>query len=190
MPQIILASASPRRAELLQQIGIDFEIQPVDIDESERPDENAVDLVQRLAIEKSQALKDTDLPVLGSDTLGVLDGKLLVKPNDKEHAIQMLSRMSNNWHEILSAVAISYQGDTQVALNKNRVFFAEITKQQIEDYWRTIEPQDKAGAYAIQGLGAVFIKRIEGSYSGIMGLPLYETSQLLSAVGIQCIVKE
>ncbi len=190
MTQIILASASPRRAELLDQINISYKIQTVDIDESARESETPDDLVQRLAKEKSQAINDSKLPVLGADTLGVINQQLLVKPKNHEHAKTMLMSMSGQWHEILSAVALSYKGQTQVKLNSNRVLFRKITSTEIENYWNTTEPQDKAGAYAIQGLGAVFIERIEGSYSGIMGLPLYETSQLLSEVGIQCIVKQ
>jgi len=184
MTDIILASASPRRAELLDQIGITYEIQVVDIDESGLANESPETLVKRLAQEKSVAIKNAALPVLGADTLGVLNGELLVKPRDFEHAHQMLSSMSGNWHEILSAVAISYNAKTNVLINRNRVLFRPITDAEIEAYWQTGEPQDKAGAYAIQGLGAVFIEHIEGSYSGIMGLPLFETTKLLSALNI------
>ena len=198
--QIILASASPRRAELLDQIGIRYRVHAVDIDESMQPNESAEFMVQRLASEKSQVVLDqisksfqpniesqTELPVLGADTLGVLNGELLVKPKSFEHAHSMLSSMSGNWHEILSAVALSYNGQTRVKLNRNRVLFRQISSEEIETYWQTGEPQDKAGAYAIQGLAAVFIERIEGSYSGIMGLPLFETSQLLEEFGINII---
>ncbi len=178
--EIILASASPRRAELLDQIGVNYTVQVTDINEDNLPNESSEDLVQRLAVEKSQALGDTlSLPVLGADTLGVLNGELLVKPKSYDHAYQMLSRMSGQWHEILSAVAITYQGETKVKLNRNRVLFRQLTDEEIKAYWETGEPQDKAGAYAIQGLAAPFIERIEGSYSGIMGLPLFETAQLL-----------
>ena len=187
MSDIILASASPRRAELLDQIGISYQVKIMDIDESPLTDESPDALVMRLACEKSQAVKEPKLPVLGADTLGVLDGELLVKPRDFEHAYQMLSRMSGNWHQILSAVAISYKGQTEVLLNENRVLFRPITKAEIEAYWHTGEPQDKAGAYAVQGLAATFIERIEGSYSGIMGLPLFETSRLLEQVGVSVI---
>jgi septum formation protein len=198
--QIILASASPRRAELLDQIGIRYRVQAVDIDESRQPNESAEFMVQRLASEKSQAVANnssklfspnsnsiTDFPVLGADTLGVLNGELLVKPKNFEHAHAMLSSMSGNWHEILSAIALSYNGQTRVKLNRNRVLFRQISSEEIEAYWQTGEPQDKAGAYAIQGLAAAFIERIEGSYSGIMGLPLFETSQLLEEIGINII---
>lgn len=184
-PKIILASASPRRAELLDQIGVKYTIQAVDIDESSLISETPEALVQRLAIEKSQAVSANDAnnkPVLGADTLGVLNGELLVKPKDFEHAQQMLSNMSGNWHEILSAVALSYKGKSTLCLNKNRVLFRQLSIPEIEDYWHTGEPQDKAGAYAVQGLAAKFIERIEGSYSGIMGLPLFETADLLEKI--------
>ncbi len=182
--EIILASASPRRAELLDQIGVKYTVQVADINEDELPDESAKDLVQRLAVEKSQAISSkANQAVLGADTLGVLEGKLLVKPRNYDHAYEMLSSMSGQWHEILSAVALSYQGETKVKLNCNRVHFRQLTDDEIKAYWETGEPQDKAGAYAIQGLAAPFIERIEGSYSGIMGLPLFETAELLKVLG-------
>jgi len=181
--EIILASASPRRAELLDQIDVKYKVQAFDIDESSLPDESAEGLVQRLAIEKSQALgMQINKPVLGADTLGVLEGRLLVKPRDFDHANEMLSSMSGQWHEILSAVAVTYQGETNVKINCNRVLFRQLTNDEIKAYWETGEPQDKAGAYAIQGLAAPFIERIEGSYSGIMGLPLFETAELLQDI--------
>ena len=184
MSDIILASASPRRAELLDQIGITYKVKAVDIDETSFPNESAIKLVERLAVEKSQAIKNSTIPVLGADTLGVIGNELLVKPTDFDHAYQMLSAMSGNWHEILSAVAITDKICTNVLINTNRVLFRTISKAEIEAYWHTGEPQDKAGAYAIQGLAASFIKKIEGSYSGIMGLPLFETTELLTKSGI------
>jgi len=186
-PKIILASASPRRAELLDQMGVKYTIQAVDIDESSHANETPVALVQRLAIEKSQAIPASEtkgLAVLGADTLGVLNNHLLVKPQDFEHAHHMLSNMSGHWHEILSAVALSYKGKTEIRLNRNRVLFRQLSFAEIEDYWETGEPQDKAGAYAVQGLAAAFIESIEGSYSGIMGLPLFETADLLKKLEI------
>ncbi len=185
MSDIILASASPRRAELLDQISIAYQVQVVDIDESALENETPETLVVRLAKEKSQAVKRVSQPVLGADTLGVINGQLLVKPENYEHAYQMLSQMSGNWHEILSAVAITHMQETRVILNRNKVLFRPIRDDEIKDYWQTGEPQDKAGAYAIQGLAAIFVERIEGSYSGIMGLPLFETSQLLAEFGIK-----
>ena len=184
-PEIILASASPRRAELLDQIGVKYTIQVIDIDESNLANESPEALVQRLAIEKSQAVPmqlSNGFPVLGADTLGVLNKELLVKPRDFEHAHQMLSSMSGNWHEILSAVALSHKDQTLICLNRNRVLFRQLSLAEIKNYWETGEPQDKAGAYAIQGLAAAFIERIDGSYSGIMGLPLFETADLLKEI--------
>lgn len=184
-PEIILASASPRRAELLDQIGVKYTIQVVDIDENSLANETPEDLVQRLAIEKSQAVPkhlSKGFPVLGADTLGVLNNELLVKPRDFEHAYQMLSSMSGNWHEILSAVAVRHKDETLLCLNRNRVLFRQLSFAEIKQYWETGEPQDKAGAYAVQGLAAAFIERIEGSYSGIMGLPLFETADLLQNI--------
>lgn len=189
MTEIILASASPRRAELLDQIGIKYQVQAVDIDESHQHNESAIDLVKRLALEKSLAVKGQQLPVLGSDTLGLIDDGILVKPSDLSHAIVMLSSMSGRWHEILSAVAITHKNNSNVLVNSSRVLFRPLSKAEITAYWHTGEPQDKAGAYAIQGLGANFIEKIEGSYSGIMGLPLFETSKLLEQVGISVIPK-
>ena len=182
---IILASASPRRGALLEQIGIAYQSYPVDIDESPHQGESAKTLVQRLAVEKAQAAYQqlkTDLPILGSDTLGLLDGDILVKPRNFEHARSMLRSMSGTTHTIMTAIAIMHQGKLKTALNTNKVTFCSITDEQIKTYWETGEPQDKAGAYAIQGKGAIFVKHIEGSYSGIMGLPLYDVDRLLSTL--------
>jgi len=184
-PRIILASASPRRAELLDQIQVDYTIQAVDIDESSYENETPIALVERLAVEKSQAISVSEangLAVLGADTLGVINDQLLVKPKNFDHAHDMLSMMSGQWHDILSAVAISFEGKTLVRVNKNKVLFRELSFSEIQSYWATGEPQDKAGAYAVQGLAASFIERIEGSYSGIMGLPLFETTALLDTL--------
>lgn len=184
---LVLASASPRRVELLHQIGIEPTVHPVDIDETPAKGELVTDLVARLAREKAeQGAVETDgkIPVLGSDTVGLLDGKVLLKPVDFEDAEAMLLNMSNRWHEIHTAVALINEGICHQITAISRVKFREISRDEIRDYWQTGEPQDKAGAYAVQGLAAVFIKRIEGSYSGIMGLPLFETSQLIREAGL------
>lgn len=184
---IVLASASPRRVELLQQIGISPVVHPVDIDETPREGELVTDLVVRLAREKAQqgALETVgEHPVIGSDTVGLLDGKVLLKPIDYDDAEAMLLNMSNRWHEIHTAVALVHQGSCYEVTAVSRVKFRELSRDEISEYWQTGEPQDKAGAYAVQGLAAVFIERIEGSYSGIMGLPLFETAQLLREVGL------
>lgn len=189
-PHLILASASPRRRELLDQIGIRYRVQTADIDESPLPGEPADALVQRLAQEKAYAVwqrSDKTLPVLGADTLGVLDDTLLVKPADFGSARDMLRHMSGRQHTIYSAVALFHAGGSEVALSRSTVNFRDISETEMEAYWEHGEPRDKAGAYAIQGLGAVFVERLEGSYSGVMGLPLFETAQLLAAAGLRII---
>lgn len=186
--QLILASASPRRRELLEQIGLRYQVQTADIDESPQPDEDPLALVQRLAQEKAYAVwakSDKTLPVLGADTLGVLEGQLLVKPDDFASARQMLLSMSGRAHTIYSVVALYHQDACELAVSESKVWFRTLTEAEIAAYWQQGEPHDKAGAYAIQGLGAIFAERLEGSYSGVMGLPLFETAQLLAKAGIQ-----
>ncbi|OQX16337.1 MAG: septum formation protein Maf [Thiothrix lacustris] len=189
VPQLILASASPRRSELLAQIGIRFVVQTADVDETPSPDETPEALVERLAILKAETvslrLRSGNLPVLGSDTLGILNGELLVKPRDLADAQQMLRKMSGQSHDILTAVALTTATGTQVKVSRSIVTFRTITDAEILAYWASGEPHDKAGAYAIQGLGAVFIEKLAGSYSGVMGLPLFETAQLLATAGIE-----
>jgi septum formation protein len=185
--QLVLASASPRRRELLEQIGLRYVVQVADIDETPLVNETAIALVQRLALEKAQAvwnLSDKCLPVLGADTLGILAGELLVKPLDFADAQRMLRKMSNQWHDIYTAVALVNQQQQEVRLNHSRVKLRSIADDEILAYWQSGEPQDKAGAYAIQGRAAIFVERLEGSYSAVMGLPLFETAQLLQALGI------
>lgn len=189
--QLVLASASPRRRELLEQIGIRFLVQTADVDETPLAGESAVALVERLAANKAETVRnrrkaagETDLPVLGSDTLGILDGELLVKPGDYADAQQMLRKMSGRQHEILTAIALATHEGIRVAVSRSVVRFRSVSDAEILAYWRTGEPHDKAGAYAIQGRGAIFVEKLEGSYSGVMGLPLFETAQLLTAAGI------
>ena len=186
--QLILASASPRRLALLQQVGIVIRQQVAEIDETPLNNEAAEDYVVRLALEKARAVRqhsvDERLPVLGADTAVVVDGRLLGKPENLAHAREMLQLLSAREHQVMSAVAL-VRGREAVRLSVSRVWFRPLGKNEIDDYWRTGEPQDKAGAYAIQGVGAIFIERLEGSYTGVMGLPLYETSQLLQDFGIQ-----
>jgi len=186
MTEIILASASPRRRELLDQIGIRYDVKVADVDETRVAGESADEMVVRLAALKAETIwqaSDKKRPVLGSDTLGELHGELLLKPADFAHAYKMLSSMSETWHRILSAVAVRDASGMKTALSESKVWFRRLSDAEIKQYWDSGEPQDKAGSYAIQGLGAVFVERIEGSYSGIMGLPLYETDQLLKVSG-------
>ncbi|MGV6810234.1 MAG: Maf family protein [bacterium] len=192
---LVLASQSPRRRELLAQLGLNCYRLPVAIDESRHDHESPAHLVARLAQEKAQAAAQqcpaewVHLPILGADTLGEQNGELLVKPNDYEDAFRMLSAMSGQWHTIYSSVAIynPHTTSSQVLVNESRVKFRQISSIDIHRYWQTGEPCDKAGAYAIQGLGAIFIERLEGSYSAVMGLALAETHQLLQQVGVHCL---
>ncbi|MEA3243612.1 MAG: Maf family protein [Pseudomonadota bacterium] len=185
---IILASGSPRRQALLQQIGVRFRQQVADVDETPLDNESAQDYVVRLAVAKACAVRQQSgadkAPVLGADTAVVVDGRLLGKPADLAHARDMLQLLSGRRHQVLSAVAL-VQDRQAVAASASSVWFRALSEKDIEDYWKTGEPRDKAGAYGIQGIGAIFIERLEGSYSGVMGLPLYETAQLLQDFGIQ-----
>ena len=187
---IILASSSPRRRELLEQLGVSFEIRAADIDEAELPGESSTDLVERLALNKAKAVaekSDEAVPVLGADTLVEIDGQVLGKPEARDDALRMLSSLSNREHRVLSAVALVGEGYENVLLSVTKVRFRSLSEQEMLDYWSTGEPLGKAGGYAIQGLAAVFITEIQGSYSGVMGLPLYETGLLLKEVGLQVI---
>jgi septum formation protein len=188
-PQIILASASPRRSELLKQIGISHRIMAVDIDETPFANESPLAYVERVAAEKSaacQALLNDNLPVLSADTSVICDGEIMGKPIDLEHAISMLSRLSGRSHQVYSAVSLRGDNHWQ-ALSISQVKFKPLSNEEIVAYWQTGEPCDKAGAYAIQGLASTFIESITGSFSGVMGLPLYETAQLLAKQGIKVI---
>jgi septum formation protein len=190
-PFIYLASGSPRRRELLAQLGVSFELLITDIDESLRPDEAADAYVRRMATEKARAalgqMPARRAPVLGADTTVVVDRHILGKPADREAAATMLRRLSGGDHEVLTAVAIvdgegAEKCDT-VAVSRTIVTFRALTDAEIDGYWATGEPRDKAGGYGIQGLGAIFIEAIQGSYSGVMGLPLFETAHLLNGFG-------
>jgi septum formation protein len=186
--RIILASASPRRRELLDQIGIAYDIHPVDIDESPHPDEAPADYVCRIAAEKSAACHaqaaPIDLPVLAADTAVVLNGRIMGKPKDKEDALAMLRRLSGQTHQVYSAVSLRGNEHGE-ALSVTEVTFRTLSEREIAAYWATSEPADKAGSYAIQGLGSVFVQSIQGSFSGVVGLPLFETAELLLQQGIQ-----
>ena len=189
-PQLILASASPRRRELLAQIGIRHVVKAVDVDETPLPGEQPAAYVERVAAEKSLlCLNDSplDLPILAADTSVICDGHILGKPEDLQHAIEMLSRLSGRNHQVYSAVSLRVDDTHWQALSISDVRFRQLSHQEIVSYWHTGEPCDKAGAYAIQGLASIFIESITGSFSGVMGLPLFETAQLLSQAGIDII---
>lgn len=183
---LVLASASPRRRELLQQIGVNCLIQPVDICEDVLPGERAEAYVARLALEKAQAgLQRSDADVaLGSDTSVVLDDVILGKPRDQAHAEEMLLALSGRRHRVMTSVAVVSDAAQEVRVVSTDVHFKEITPATCSAYWNSGEPQDKAGAYGIQGLGAVFVEHIEGSYSAVVGLPLAETAEMLVQAGI------
>jgi len=185
-PVLCLASASPRRRSLLAQIGVPHVVMVADIDESARQGESARDYVLRLAGEKASAARSSSgsLPVLAADTTVVLDGEIFGKPRDREHACEMLMRLSDRTHEVLTAVALAGEWGVRTRLSVSEVTFRRLTEAECVAYWESGEPRDKAGAYAIQGLGAVFIRRLSGSYSGVMGLPLFETAELLREAGI------
>ncbi|MFY0992357.1 Maf family protein [Halomonas sp. C05BenzN] len=180
-----LASASPRRRELLASIGVPVEVCPVDVDETPLPGESPADYVTRLARAKALAgARDATLPTLGSDTAVVRDGEILGKPRDREHAAAMLRSLSGRDHEVLTAAAVTGPEGLLEACVTTRVFLRVIGDAEIDAYWDTGEPADKAGGYAIQGLAAVFVARIEGSHSAVVGLPLFETAALLARQGV------
>jgi septum formation protein len=186
-PTIVLASASPRRRELLQQLGVPHEVLAVDVDETPAVGEEARHLATRLALAKARAAFDRDdaaRPVLGSDTVVVVDGVVFGKPVDREDGLRMLAALSGRTHQVMTAVALASSAGVAQALNCTDVTMRVITGAEAAAYWETGEPQGKAGGYAIQGRGAVFIEHIRGSYSGVMGLPLYETAQLLQTLRV------
>lgn len=185
-PLLCLASASPRRRELLTQIGVPHIAVSTDIDEGLRDGEKASDYVLRLAKEKALAARDLNpsLPVLAADTTVVVDGVVFGKPLDRSEGIAMLRQLSGREHEVLTAVALADVAGVRERLSSSTVRFRPLLPEECAAYWETGEPRDKAGGYAIQGLGAVFIEFLRGSYSGVMGLPLYETGELLNAAGI------
>jgi septum formation protein len=184
---LYLASQSPRRRQLLLQLGVRFACLDINVDETPRPGESPQELVPRLALAKARAglaLAPRALPVLGADTEVVLDGIVLGKPADEADAAAMLERLSGRVHDVISAVALVLPESGQVLTCTTRVRFRSLGRAEIEDYCRSGEPLGKAGAYAIQGLAAAFIENLEGSYSGVVGLPLFETAQLLRDAGI------
>ncbi|HUX72993.1 MAG TPA: Maf family protein [Steroidobacteraceae bacterium] len=184
---VYLASNSPRRRELLMQIGVPFRVVGVDIDEAALPQETPDAYVLRLAAAKAGAgWRQTagDAPVLGADTAVVLDGRILGKPADEADCVRMLAALSDRTHHVLTAVAVHAAGGTAARLCRSEVDFRALDAAQCRQYWHTAEPCDKAGGYAIQGLAAVFVRGLRGSYSGVVGLPLFETAELLMAAGV------
>jgi septum formation protein len=186
-PQLILASASPRRKQLLDQINIRYSVHAVDIDETPGVNESPISYCQRLAAEKSAACVakyKTTLPVLAADTIVVLDHAIMGKPVNEVDAITMLRQLSGKTHQVYTAVSLRGKKHSQ-AVSVTEVTFRKLSEKEIICYWQSQEPLGKAGAYAIQGLASVFVERIRGSFSGVVGLPLFETAELLSQHNIE-----
>ena len=186
---VYLASGSPRRRELLQQIGVQFRLIGTELDETPLPGETPPAYVSRLAAAKAEAgwrrsRDPADAPVLAADTAVVLDGRILGKPKDKKDAEDMLRQLSGRTHQVLTAVAVRSAGGNEIRVSRSLVTFRSIESEEAAAYWNSGEPRDKAGAYAIQGYAAVFIADLKGSYSGVMGLPLFETAELLKSAGV------
>jgi len=187
---IVLASASARRSQLLHQIGVRHEIVAADIDESPQTGERPAAYVERLARDKAQAVVTVlhgrpERPVLAADTTVVEGGRIFGKPADEAACVAMLGALAGRSHEVLTAIALWNAGQLRSVLSTSVVTFRAIDAGECRRYWATGEPAGKAGAYAIQGLGAVFVSRLEGSFSGVMGLPLFETAALLDAAGVR-----
>lgn len=183
----MLASASPRRQELLAAAGYDFTVHTADVDETPRPGEAPATYVARLADAKARAVlaRRPDALVLGADTTVVVDGDILAKPADVADAARMVGRLQGRAHEVLTGVALVSAGWSRVAVAATTVWFAPMSAADIEAYVASGEPMDKAGAYGIQGYAGIFVERLEGSYTGVMGLPLHETAVLLRQAGLR-----
>jgi septum formation protein len=191
MPPLYLASGSPRRRELLTQIGVPYTALSAEIDETPFADEQPLAYVERLARGKAQAglaslSAASQACVLGADTAVVLDGRILGKPLDEADARAMLTALSGREHQVLTAVAVANRQGSEARVVSSRVRFRPIRAEEIQAYWASGEPRDKAGSYAIQGLAAIFVEALQGSYSAVVGLPLCETAELLSRFGIPC----
>jgi len=191
MKKLVLASQSPRRQALLNQLGYRFSILAADIDETPYFDEKPHDYVLRLAVQKAQTIfeqlpvqKQADTLVLGADTCVVNNGKILGKPEDEKQCLTMLRQLSGKSHQVLTSIAIVGANIVSKELVITQVNFKSLVTTEIQYYWQTGEPCDKAGSYAIQGIGGQFVTSINGSYSAVVGLPLYETSQMLAKFGL------
>ena len=186
VPKLHLASSSPRRRRILEHMGLEFTAAGVHVDERQHPGESADIMVIRLAVEKASAVDPgPGAVVLGADTAVVLDGEVFGKPVDEADALRMLAALSGRRHEVMTGVAVRAGGSTASALSVTEVKFREIGPDEALDYWHSGEPRGKAGAYAIQGLAGAFVEEIAGSYTGVVGLPVLETAELLRAAGIE-----
>ncbi len=187
--QLYLGSSSPRRRMLLDQLGLRYRVLEVQVAERRRGGETPEQYVQRLAVAKARAgweagERTAAVPVLGADTAVVLEGRVLGKPRDRADGLRLLSRLSDRNHQVLTGVAVVLEGHESMRLSASTVTLRAINRTERDAYWSTGEPRDKAGGYAIQGMGAVFVANLQGSYSGVMGLPLFETAALLRERGI------
>jgi septum formation protein len=184
-PRVVLASASPRRRELLTLIGVPHEVRPADIDESYLAGETPWQHAERLAREKASVFDAPDAVVIGSDTIVVVDGDVLGKPRDRAHAAEMLRRLSGRSHIVMTGVAVHWNGRLLSGLEEVGVTFRALSEEDIERYIATGEPMDKAGAYGIQGYGATIVERVDGDYFAVMGLALNRLVRLMAEVGLR-----
>lgn len=185
---IHLASSSPRRHEILTAMGLRFTAAGVDIDEIRYEGEPVADMVVRLAIAKAAAARenrDQSLPIIGADTAVVIGDQVLGKPGSQDEAVQMLASLSGRSHTVLTGVALDYAGVVRTATSLTQVRFREISPDEAQSYWQSGEPLDKAGAYAVQGIAGIFVEELSGSYSGVVGLPVFETAALLADAGLE-----
>lgn len=187
---IHLASSSPRRHEILTAMGLRFTAAGVDIDETRYEGEPVADMVVRLAIAKAAAARenlDQSLPIIGADTAVVIGDQVLGKPGSQDEAVQMLASLSGRSHTVLTGVALDYAGVVRTTTSLTEVRFREISPDEAQSYWQSGEPLDKAGAYAVQGVAGIFVEELSGSYSGVVGLPVFETAALLADAGLEVV---
>jgi len=183
--ELHLASSSARRREILTALGVSFTWAGVDLDETPLAAERAAGIVQRLATAKAQAARSgCERPVLGADTAVAVGKRIFGKPESKQDALAMLAALSGRTHQVVTAVALSCDRGTMTAMSTTDVSFREITADEALAYWQSGEPAGKAGAYAVQGIGGMFVRELSGSYSGVVGLPVFETAALLNQAGI------
>jgi septum formation protein len=183
-PQVVLASASPRRRELLRLVGIEHTVIPAEVDEARPPGEAPAVYAERLAREKAGAIDRDDAVVIGSDTIVIVDGDVLGKPRDREQAVAMLRRLSGRAHVVMTGVAVAWRGRMSSGVEEVGVTFRALSDDEILRYVETGEPMDKAGAYGIQGFGATIVDRVDGDYFAVMGLPLNRLVRLCRALGL------
>jgi septum formation protein len=190
-PSLILASSSPRRREILEAMGLVFTVRTVAVDESSRQEEPAADMVVRLAAAKATSIAlDAGQIIIGADTAVVLGDEVFGKPADADDALRMLSGLSGQTHQVMTGVAVVGSKGLKTVLSVTDVRFRNISVDEARCYWKSGEPRDKAGAYAIQGRGGVFVEAIMGSYTGVVGLPVFETACLLRDAGLETLPTE